>query len=682
MKVLLLSDVPPCENLTGGLVLSAMVRFLPRDSIACFVVANPNLEIRMTPEFGNMPVAFHAKPNENWSWLPQRRGIRKLSSVVSLAGERLTARFVVRPLVEKAIAFGREQQVDRVWAVLQGQTTIRMAEAVADGLGVPLHTHVWDPFSWWAAANRLDGKTTRHIQGVFDDAIRASACVATASEPMAELYRERFGVRATPVISSHSTAIARRPAVTQDKTRPLLIGMAGQFYAASEWLQLVRALNAANWQVAGRPVRILVLGPQRPPGVPNHPVSFLGWKSQPDAARILSNCDILYCPYPFDPAMKEVSQYSFPSKLVLYLAAGRPIVFHGPSYAAPARYIEARNCGVVADRLVATAIYNEIERLASDPALSATIARKAQMAFAEDFTLEAMARAFNTFIGARTEIGADELMHDHRASDGRHFMPPQLSAQQKQRSVAWIGLRLARSMLNQSRKLRELLKRSVRVLALKIPRLRSLYHEIHSLYAEKERLNSELLRLQNENRELRRAGPGRARDLAEQSAPAIEEPEIQAVLERLATIAADDHFAYIAREEETGAFRSVMAHPDTNSRWIAMRVSQMPTISAEAEWIDVRDTVSDEAMDKVLRRVLEENVERLVVRADDKALAAVAIAVAEVVSIRTTVLIESPGCQIPEWLSSRPNAEFIEANIFGDSQILPPANAGRTARSS
>lgn len=446
MKILLLSDIPPCENFTAGLVLSAMVRFVPRDEICCFTVANPTLDMQLAPEFANIPFEVHVKPNENWAWLPRQRFVRSLSSVVSFAGEYITEQTVVRALIRKAVSFGRKQGVDRVWAVLQGQTMIRMAQAVADQLGVPLHTHVWDPFSWWAKANCLDGITTRRIQSMFDNAIRHSRCVATASEPMAELYRDRFGVAAVPVIASHPQSMAQAPDLSCNDKKPLVIGMAGQFYAANEWLQLLHALRSANWRVAGRAVRIVVLGAQRPPGVIDEHVSLLGWKSQPDAAVILSQCDILYCPYPFDQGMKEVSLYSFPSKLVLYLAAGRPILFHGPCYSSPANYIKIRKCGLNASRLVASAVYNELERMVSNPEVYQVMGSNAQKAFITDFTLESMNKSFDQFIGCDPQNATRELrLYDHHSADkSSSGKTACLTPSQYFRSPTWIARTLVR----------------------------------------------------------------------------------------------------------------------------------------------------------------------------------------------------------------------------------------------
>jgi hypothetical protein len=451
MKVLLISDVPPCDDFTAGIVLSAMVRFLPRGTICCFAVVNPLISFRMSPEFGSIPVEFHGKPLENWTWLPQRFPFNGFASLVSRAGETYTSGRQVESLIAKAIAFGRKQQVDRVWAVLQGQTTIRMALAVAEGLNVPLHCQVWDPFSWWAKANRLDGHTTRKTQELFDKTIERSAAVATASHPMADDFRNRFHTKAIPVISSYPRAMARSPAAEPHPGASVTIGIAGQFYAADEWLRLLAALTAANWSVGGCRVNIVAMGPTRPPAMPSSHVTFLGWKPQTEAVRLLNGCDFLYCPYPFDPAMEEVARQSFPSKLVLYLAAGRPVIFHGPAYSAAARYIADTGCGILAPGQSAEGILLEIEKMTGNHQLYSEMASKAHQAFLEDFTLESMARSFNDFIGAGANDGV--LLHDHARRSGDELQPDQLPASmgRSMRSLMVKYARMAWNILKQAR---------------------------------------------------------------------------------------------------------------------------------------------------------------------------------------------------------------------------------------
>ncbi|MCZ4294801.1 ATP-binding protein [Vibrio sinaloensis] len=489
MKILLLSDIPPCENLTAGLVLSALVRFVPKDSICFYIVSNPSVEIELSPEFANIPMRMETKPNENWNFLPQRRSLKKFSSLATFFAEKVGESFIVKKRIADSVEFGKSQGVDRVWAVLQGQTTIRMAESVAKGIGVPLHSHVWDPFSWWADAHALDGFTRRSTQAKFDSAIKSSKFVAAASEPMAELYSSTFNVNSVPLIASHSLELAKSPQVDIPDDNCILIGMAGQFYASTEWECLLKMLKCSRWRIGKRKVKVVVMGPQRPPGCYNDSnVKFLGWKNQEDAASILSLCDALYCPYPFDDKMKEVSSYSFPSKFVLYLAAGKPIIFHGPVYASPTKYITKRSCGIAVCSLLPTALYNAFEKLVNEEQRYKEIAENAQEAFKKDFTLLSLRESFSQF------IGSDDLLTT--SQNKQHFLDPTTDEfyslehevkNRKNRSLVGVVQSLSFNIRIYAKRLKKWLRWNV---ISKIPPFKRFYVEIDYYAKEVERLNT------------------------------------------------------------------------------------------------------------------------------------------------------------------------------------------------
>jgi glycosyltransferase involved in cell wall biosynthesis len=57
---------------------------------------------------------------------------------------------------------------------------------------------------------------------------------------------------------------------------------------------------------------------------------------------------------------------AFPTKLAEYLAAGRPIIVHAPSYATAASYVREHDCGVVVDRPDVEALVEAIDQLLGD----------------------------------------------------------------------------------------------------------------------------------------------------------------------------------------------------------------------------------------------------------------------------------------------------------------------------
>lgn len=411
MKILLLTDIPPDRSLTAGLVLDRVCRFLPSGSVACFAVVNPTVNTMLSSDLPGVSTMFVDKPREDGLSEFGARGSRTRALAERFRGFH-DRNFAVPALVRKAARFAREQKVDAVWAVLQGQTMIHMARPLARKLKLPLFTLVWDPLSWWLKSFEVEPHTSKLARREFDAAILASRAVATASWAMTAEYDKKYHVYSVPVIASHDRKVAQSPEPRIRTDGELVIGMAGQFYARGEWDQLIIALNACNWMIGGRHVRISVAGHHVPEtSAPPGKITKLGWLAHPDLVKRLSECDILYCPYPFDKEMDEVSRLSFPSKLVAYLAAGRPTVFHGPEDASPGRYVAETGSGLVALGPQASAIYNVIERLALNPELFRKCAENAHQAFLRDFTFETMKRNFHEFLRINDASPALSLSH-------------------------------------------------------------------------------------------------------------------------------------------------------------------------------------------------------------------------------------------------------------------------------
>jgi glycosyltransferase involved in cell wall biosynthesis len=384
-RILVLSDIPACGNYTGGVVLADQFRYLPSDSLYSFVVLNEALIPEACPDLARITTKTVKKPQENWVAEPDRER--------AIAMETHNATVVTAELVAEAAAFGREHQVDAVFAVLEGQTIVRMATPLAKALGVPLYCQVWDPLSWWLDAHGVDQANAQHALDAFDDAIRASRGVATASQPMADLYARQYGARSFPVINSQDRSVARRPTPMLNSSDKLVIGMIGQFYADDAWKCLVQGLAEENWKVGRRDVHVYYLGHTPPADVPADRLINDGWMSQADAIDALSrHADVCYCPYPFDPKMEEVARLSFPSKAVAYMASGRPTFCHGPWYSSIAQYFSRSLAGVVCGDLDSGAAFRMLKWLVDDRQVYEDACMAARASFLRDFTKEKMRR--------------------------------------------------------------------------------------------------------------------------------------------------------------------------------------------------------------------------------------------------------------------------------------------------
>lgn len=390
-KVLLLTDIPPCTDYTGGLVIKQLCGFLPPGSIVCCAVLTRSIKARMSPDLDWIPVRYYRKPTEEgFRLLPGTFG-----EITARWMEKRNERIVSRKLLPSVVNFARGHGVDKVWCILEGQTMVRLARPVAKSLGVPLYTQVWDTLGWWLRAKNIDHRTRTALLTEFDEVIRASRGCATASWAMAEEYERKYGVKAVSIISSLDRKEIRSPAKGPNDSNDFVIGFAGQIYAIQEWNAFIQALESANWQVGDRRVVFRILCRQIPDEAsrPRH-AEYLGWRSQSDAITALSQADVLYLPYWFSNELRDEVVLSFPSKLITYMAAGRPVLFHGPRYASPAVYLEKCQAGVRCHSLDPAEIYSLIQKLATDAELYSTAAKNGHLAVTRDFTYETMKAEF------------------------------------------------------------------------------------------------------------------------------------------------------------------------------------------------------------------------------------------------------------------------------------------------
>ncbi|WP_347938658.1 glycosyltransferase [Rickettsia oklahomensis] len=399
MKILLLTDIPPCENYTAGLVLYPLVQFLPLDQIVICSVANPTLEFKIPKELKAIPHLKLFKPIE----AARRHKEGKVGDLVAYSFELFNAVKVKYLLLPKIIEFAKEQQVDAIWAVLQGQTIIRLTRLLAKKLTVSLFTQIWDPFEWWLRANKIDLFTQRRLLKEFDEVIKHSTCCATASWAMSESYKTKYNISTIPVIAGLPKEFARLLSVSYRDEDEFIISMVGQFYAQDEWLSLINALNQANWIIAGKKIKVRVMG-RCFQAFTQSPANFeyLGWRSQEETIRLLTESDLLYMPYWFSKEFYKESSTSFPSKLVTYFASGRPVFCHAPDYSSPSKYIAENNAGYLCNSLDADKIIYELEKVITDEDSYKKFAKNGSECFFRDFTLDCMKDVFLKFLGLKS----------------------------------------------------------------------------------------------------------------------------------------------------------------------------------------------------------------------------------------------------------------------------------------
>jgi glycosyltransferase involved in cell wall biosynthesis len=386
----LISDVVPGMAGVGGVYLNDLCALYPADRLACCVIGASDED----PWPGTLARAVHtAVPR------PPEHGFLRLGRHVHRRTrapfERYVAARTRRDLVPRIVRFGREARIDAICVPLASPTSIRVARATADALGVPLQTLVWDPPRYYLGEYwKLRGAALDDLVRAFGAAVRRATRCGVMSDAMGDAYRRAYGTSC--VIMQHGLARRwwRSPATEPARDR-LTIAYAGSLYARDEWNTLLEALRRRNWRLGGRDVTIRFLGSRLEVDVAAPArIEFLGWRNRADTLALLSEADVCYLPYWFAAEYAEVVRQAFPTKLPTYLAAGRPVLFHAPPGSSPARFFDRYPAGALCASRDPDRVADVLESLVADPAAYRQAGVAGHAALEECFDLEIFRRRF------------------------------------------------------------------------------------------------------------------------------------------------------------------------------------------------------------------------------------------------------------------------------------------------
>ena len=394
MKILLLTDIPPTKSYTAGIFLENMLRHIPKEYIACcYTVLNRHLTPALSEEYNEIPLKVVTKPRENW-------GNIKFGNFISYFLEKAIKSFTIPTIVNDICEFAKKYEVDSLWVTLQGQTMIRLALPVARRLDIPLYPLVYDPPQWWMRANKVNKFIANEVITEFGNTLNQSQNCALASWAMVEYYSQLYGAKGVPMVSCLDAKLAKAPASEYSSQDEFIICMAGQLYARDEWNALLGALDSMNWQVNGKNIRLrymgewLEIGAQRP-----RCIEYLGWRTLEEVIDIASKSDICYCPYWFSSEFELESKLSFPSKLPLYFASGRPVLFHGPEYSSPGKFITKNDAAYTCHTLNTDDLVSALCKIAEEKTMYQRVAQKAHYTFNLYLTNEQMKQRVSEFFG-------------------------------------------------------------------------------------------------------------------------------------------------------------------------------------------------------------------------------------------------------------------------------------------
>ncbi len=136
-----------------------------------------------------------------------------------------------------------------------------------------------------------------------------------------------------------------------------------------EWKCLLSTFDKVGWKIRNRRLAMIVFGEEF--GFDRNTamdVQFVGISSRAKTERLLSTAQIMYCSQSFEPKFANRTRSHVPPELSLFLRSGRPVVFHGPVYAAPVEFLKTHEAAVLCHSCepVSVELYNCFDRLIFD----------------------------------------------------------------------------------------------------------------------------------------------------------------------------------------------------------------------------------------------------------------------------------------------------------------------------
>lgn len=280
--------------------------------------------------------------------------------------------------------------------VAHGFSWLAVSE-MAQHLKLPLHLVVHDD---WLRHPSYSREVSDRLTSIFGDHYRRAASRLCVSDTMEEAYRDTYGVPGTvfyPTRAADLVVAQEPPARLSREIKNPTVAFAGTLHPGQ--IAPLRAMADTLQDLKGR---LLIFGPTtqaelHEAGLAAPHIERRGHQPTPNAllAALREEADLLYTPLPFDETWRGNASLGFPSKLTDYSAAGLPILIHGPSWSAAAKWAHRKPHAVLlVESLSPESLKAALASIQNDVALRLQLAQGALNAGRKYFSAAA---ALSTF---------------------------------------------------------------------------------------------------------------------------------------------------------------------------------------------------------------------------------------------------------------------------------------------
>lgn len=270
----------------------------------------------------------------------------------------------------RAIGFAQGLRTKDILVVLESPQMMLMGDWIARNSDLRVHTLVWDHPEHVVASFGHQGASKRLLLAAFHRCLAASQSIMTVADGLKDYLSDKNPAATCTAIRSPVSQpnIAETP-----EANTFVVGMAGSVTAPSEFERLQVALDECGWAIAGKRIVLRLFGYRYVLSArAARNVQYRGFlRTTADVIQALSECDACFLPQPFDQARRNVAEFSFPTKFSTYLASGRPVIVHAPSFASIPRFIKARasenRSGLISTTEDSQSVVALIKRMIQEP---------------------------------------------------------------------------------------------------------------------------------------------------------------------------------------------------------------------------------------------------------------------------------------------------------------------------
>ena len=250
----------------------------------------------------------------------------------------------------------KTNDIEVVWIILNSTMTFQVGSKLSEAIDLPIITHIWDAPEYLVKKTRLDPITKRKALKAFDKAMTASSVMVSVSDSMNRIYKKKYSRKGVTIMPVQELDNWHTPKQAQAITDEVSIIFAGSLYAFKEWNAFLEAVEIRNNSNIKPKIKVTCIGNVSRWTKKKDWVTYESLKPVKVAGALVNKADIAYLPYWTQKEYAYFVKTAFPNKLSFYLAAGTPLLFHGPEESTPAEFLRNHKIGLTCSSLDSEAI--------------------------------------------------------------------------------------------------------------------------------------------------------------------------------------------------------------------------------------------------------------------------------------------------------------------------------------